>query len=141
MEIPNHSKLFKKIFAEAFSNVKNKYDLTTNEILFLLYLDKNERSNSASEIVDELMITKSHLSKSIDSLYKRGIIEKKIDESDKKVIRLFIVDKNSSLLKELRNIEGEMYKKIIFGINKSDLEAFERVLNQIKINFENYSKN
>lgn len=140
MEISSQSKLFKKIFDEAFKNVKKKYTLTTNEILFLLQLDRNERNNSASEIVDELMITKSHLSKSIDSLYKRGYIEKMIDEIDKKIVRLFISSNCDELMIELKRIEKEMYKKIVAGINKDDLIVFERVLKQIQNNFENFYK-
>lgn len=140
MEISSQSKLFKKFFDESFKNVKKKYELTTNEILFLLQLDRNERNNSASEIVDELMITKSHLSKSIDSLYKRGYIEKMVDEGDKKIVRLFILSSCHELINELKKIEKEMYKKVVAGINKDDLIVFERVLKQIQNNFENFYK-
>lgn len=140
MEISSQSKLFKKFFDESFKNVKKKYELTTNEILFLLQLDRNERNNSASEIVDELMITKSHLSKSIDSLYKRGYIEKMVDEGDKKIVRLFISSSCHELINELKKIEKEMYKKVVAGINKDDLIVFERVLKQIQNNFENFYK-
>lgn len=140
MEISSQSKLFKKFFDESFKNIKKKYELTTNEILFLLQLDRNERNNSASEIVDELMITKSHLSKSIDSLYKRGYIEKMVDEGDKKIVRLFISSSCHELINELKKIEKEMYKKVVAGINKDDLIVFERVLKQIQNNFENFYK-
>lgn len=105
-----------------------------NEIMFLLYLDKNKANNTASEIVENLVTTKSHISKSIDSLAKGNIIIRIQDELDKKIIRLYISDTANDLLDDLRTREEIINRTITKGIPKDDLETFDRVLEQMKKN-------
>ena len=80
MKIPVQAQVIKKLYDNSFDDLRIKYGLTMNEIMFLLYLDKNKANNTASEIVENLVTTKSHISKSIDSLAKENIIIRNQDE-------------------------------------------------------------
>ena len=66
MKIPVQAQVIKKLYDNSFDDLRIKYGLTMNEIMFLLYLDKNKANNTASEIVENLVTTKSHISKSIE---------------------------------------------------------------------------
>lgn len=134
MKIPVQAQVIKKLYDNSFDDLRIKYGLTMNEIMFLLYLDKNKANNTASEIVENLVTTKSHISKSIDSLAKRNIIIRIQDELDKKIIRLYISDTANDLLYDLRTREEIINRTITKGIPKDDLETFDRVLEQMKKN-------
>lgn len=134
MKIPVQAQVIKKLYDNSFDDLRIKYGLTMNEIMFLLYLDKNKANNKASEIVENLVTTKSHISKSIDSLAKRNIIIRIQDELDKKIIRLYISDTANDLLYDLRTREEIINRTITKGIPKDDLENFNRVLEQMKKN-------
>ena len=134
MKIPVQAQVIKKLYDNSFDDLRIKYGLTMNEIMFLLYLDKNKANNTASEIVENLVTTKSHISKSIDSLAKRNIIIRIQDELDKKIIRLYISDTANDLLYNLRTREEIINRTITKGIPKDDLETFNRVLEQMKKN-------
>ncbi|MCI6188603.1 MAG: MarR family winged helix-turn-helix transcriptional regulator [bacterium] len=134
MKIPVQAQVIKKLYDNSFDDLRIKYGLTMNEIMFLLYLDKNKANNTASEIVENLVTTKSHISKSIDSLAKRNIIIRIQDELDKKIIRLYISDTANDLLYDLRTREEIINRTITKGIPKDDLENFNRVLEQMKKN-------
>ena len=134
MKIPVQAQVIKKLYDNSFDDLRIKYGLTMNEIMFLLYLDKNKANNTASEIVENLVTTKSHISKSIDSLAKRNIIIRIQDELDKKIIRLYISDTANDLLDDLRTREEIINRTITKGISSDDLEAFNRVLDQMKKN-------
>ena len=134
MKIPVQAQVIKKLYDNSFDDLRIKYGLTMNEIMFLLYLDKNKANNTASEIVENLVTTKSHISKSIDSLAKRNIIIRIQDELDKKIIRLYISDTANDLLDDLRKREEIINRTITKGIPKDDLETFNRVLEQMKKN-------
>lgn len=134
MKIPVQAQVIKKLYDNSFDDLRIKYGLTMNEIMFLLYLDKNKANNTASEIVENLVTTKSHISKSIDSLAKRNIIIRIQDELDKKIIRLYISDTANDLLDDLRTREEIINRTITKGIPKDDLETFDRVLEQMKKN-------
>lgn len=134
MKIPVQAQVIKKLYDNSFDDLRIKYGLTMNEIMFILYLDKNKANNTASEIVENLVTTKSHISKSIDSLAKRNIIIRIQDELDKKIIRLYISDTANDLLDDLRTREEIINRTITKGIPKDDLETFDRVLEQMKKN-------
>ena len=134
MKIPVQAQVIKKLYDNSFDDLRIKYGLTMNEIMFLLYLDKNKANNTASEIVENLVTTKSHISKSIDSLTKGNIIIRIQDELDKKIIRLYISDTANDLLDDLRTREEIINRTITKGIPKDDLENFNRVLEQMKKN-------
>ena len=105
-----------------------------NEIMLLLYLDKHQMKNTAKEIVDDLMTTKSHISKSIDSLTKDNIIIRIQDEYDRKVIRLFINKNADYILNDLRQRENEITKVITKDISEEDKATFKKVLEQMQKN-------
>ena len=105
MKIPVQALIIKKMYDNSYDDLRKKYGLTMNEIMLLLYLDKHQMKNTAKEIVDDLMTTKSHISKSIDSLTKDNIIIRIQDEYDRKVIRLFINKNADYILNDLRQRE------------------------------------
>ena len=55
MKIPVQAQVIKKLYDNSFDDLRIKYGLTMNEIMFLLYLDKNKANNTASEIVENLV--------------------------------------------------------------------------------------
>lgn len=136
MKIPIQiqARSIKKIYESLYEDLKLKYGLTMNEIMFLLYLDKHKMKNTASEIVDDLMVTKSHISKSVDSLVKENIIIRVQDEYDRKVIRLYISKTADKLLEELKQRERLIDNNIIKGITNEEIIIFNDILERIKRN-------
>ena len=129
----------KKMYDSLYEDLKVKYGLTMNEIMFLLYLDKHQMKNTAREIVEDLMVTKSHISKSVDSLARDNIIIRVRDEFDKKIIRLYISESADSLLNELKEREKWIMKNITAGISKEELETFNKVLEMMQKNMMKFS--
>lgn len=136
MEIPIQVKAqsIKKMYDGLYDDLKVKYGLTMNEIMFLLYLDKHQMKNTAREIVEDLMMTKSHISKSVDSLARENIIIRVRDEQDRKIIRLYINKTSDDLLNDLRKREKLINKNITKGISKEELETFDKVLKCMQSN-------
>lgn len=134
MKIPVQALIIKKMYDNSYDDLRKKYGLTMNEIMLLLYLDKHKMKNTAKEIVDDLMTTKSHISKSIDSLTKDNIIIRIQDEYDRKVIRLFINKNADYILNDLRQREKLITDSLTKGISKENIKIFESVLEQMQKN-------
>lgn len=134
MKIPVQALIIKKMYDNSYDDLRKKYGLTMNEIMLLLYLDKHQMKNTAKEIVDDLMTTKSHISKSIDSLTKDNIIIRIQDEYDRKVIRLFINKNADYILNDLRQREKLITDSLTKGISKENIKIFESVLEQMQKN-------
>ena len=139
--IPVQAQILKKTFENAFEDIRKKYNLTMNEIILLLYLERNKMKNTARDMVEEIMITKSHISKSVDSLVDKKIITRLQDKDDRKVIHLQITENASKLVKELKKIDESITKKVTKGISKEELAILEKALQKIKENISDIIKN
>lgn len=141
LDIPVQVQTLKKALGGAFEEFRRKYDLTMNEIIVLLYLLKNKEKNTAKDIVEDTMITKSHISKSVETLVKKNIITRFQDSDDKKIIHLQIIDKNTNFIEELKEKNDEINKKITEGITSEELIILENTFNKIKENIRKININ
>ncbi len=78
------TQVLKKIIDNLFSKVSKKTDLTINEIRVLLFLYQNKDLDIASSIVENLMISKSYVSSSVEALNNKNYINKIQDSKDRK---------------------------------------------------------
>ena len=136
MNISIQAQTLKKVVEGAFADIRKKYDLTMNEVLVLLYLIKNDKQDTAKNIVEDVMISKSHISKSVALLEEKKIIVRKKDEVDKKIMHIQIVNKSSKLVKEIQSKCKEINTKIIEGISKENLSILEKSFGTIKENIK-----
>lgn len=137
MNIPMQAQSFKKIFDETFEKTREKYNLTMNEVVVLVHLINSENKNTAKDIVEEIMTTKSHISKSVKSLEDKNIITRIHDYKDKKVIHLQIVNKDSDLIKEISEKNDKINERIVDGISDEELRILEKSLERIRKNIKN----
>ena len=56
-----HRHHFEKAFKEFCTATMKKYNLTNNEVIILIYLSENTK-NTAKDIVNEFLFSKSHVS-------------------------------------------------------------------------------
>ena len=83
--IINVGSIFKMVFDKNFEKVAQKHGLKRTEIAVMMYLGMNEGKNVASvDIVKELLLTKSHVSISVNGLAARGLLVKVADRNDRK---------------------------------------------------------
>lgn len=142
MKVPVHAQNFKKTYEIFFSSIKDKYDLTMNEVIVLLYLEKNKVKNTAKDMLNVILSSKSHISKSIDLLVKKEIIKTISDVSDKKINRLKIIPEKQYIIDDILKANTKMTNEIIKGLTKEDIEHFKYCLEVVERNMRNiYEKN
>ena len=84
MSLLEEAQVLKKVMDNLLYDVSKKTDLTVNEIRVLLFLYQNEKCDIASSIVENLMISKSHVSASVENLKNKEYIKKIQDIKDRK---------------------------------------------------------
>lgn len=136
MTLTINAQVLKKVFEKAFGELKNKYDLTMNEILLLVYLEKSENKNTAKDIVEDAMVAKSHISKSVDSLVNKNLIKRVPDKENKKIIHLIINDDAKEIINELNKKEEDMIELALRGIPEENIKILEETLEKIKDNIK-----
>ncbi len=89
---------------------------------------------SQSELAEYLDMEAIPVGRVIDRLEKTGFVERRADPTDRRRWRLYLTPKAHAVVDQMEVIAGELRDEALGGIERNDLDALMRVLNQIKEN-------
>ena len=113
--------------------VISSYKLSPSEIDILVTLDIGVY-DTAKEISENFEISKSLVCRSVDSLIKRGYIDTKKDEKDKRVIHLILREEARPIVNALKTNRQKTTDVLLNGIDEEELKVFNNVLDKMKNN-------
>ena len=91
-----------------------------------------EEGIPATKIAPLMGMTSSSLSRMLKNMEEDGVISRKQDEKDKRVVKICLTDSGREMRSKIEQavlkFNGELFKKL----DIKDLQAFERVNNMIK---------
>ena len=131
MKLLNKAQIIKKLYSNVFERIAVEYNITANEVMILTFLKDDFDQDMATDIVNTLMISKSHVSLSVNNLEKAGYIVKKQDVNDKKKIHLVITEKAKPILNEIENEQNKLYEVIFKGISEEEKEILKLILQKM----------
>ena len=121
----------KKMYEKMFYKLAEELQLTQNEIDVLLFLNNNSPLDTARDIARYRAMSKSMISKSVDSLYKRGYLSYDIDELDKRCIHLKIEPVAMPIVKKLHEVQKQFFDILTSNISEEEYKVMETVLNKM----------
>lgn len=140
ISIKNKMEILIKASDKFLDKIAKEYSLTLIELKIIIFLHENEDNNLAKDITKYLGTTKSLISMSVSSLINKKMLTKKIDDFDKKKIRLFLTDKTGEIINKA-NIEKMKIKDIILhGITKEEIEEMNSILKKMSDNINKLDK-
>jgi DNA-binding MarR family transcriptional regulator len=113
-------------------NVDISFELL--EILGILF---RKDGVNQQEIADVIVKDKSSMTYLIDNLEKRGMVERREDQNDRRSKLIYLTENGRALEKELNPWIHEMYEKATMGMEMNDLQV---ALSQIRKMNENLRK-
>ena len=131
MKLLNKAQIIKKLYSNVFERIAVEYNITANEVMILTFLKDDFDQDMATDIVNTLMISKSHVSLSVNNLEKAGYIVKKQDVNDKKKIHLVITEKAKPILDEIEYEQNKLYEVIFKGISDKEKEILKLILQKM----------
>lgn len=131
MKLLNKAQIIKKLYSNVFERIAVEYNITANEVMILTFLKDDFDQDMATDIVNTLMISKSHVSLSVNNLEKVGYIVKKQDLNDKKKIHLVITEKAKPILDEIDEEQNKLYEVIFKGISEGEKEILKLILQKM----------
>ncbi len=118
-----------------FNRDVKQHELTSTQWLILRQLDI-EGGRTQTEIAALLTRSKSSVGKSLDSLERRGWIERVADEKDRRVNKIYLTDKIDETKGDLVTPLTRLNNTIENGISSDELVAFKKTLSKILANLE-----
>ena len=97
----------------------------------LLNIDKE--GTPSTKLGPKMGMEPRSMTRMIKSLEKNGLIEKKPDKKDKRMVRLFLTESGNELRKKSRDVVIKFNEKIFETINQNELNICFKVLKEINL--------
>ncbi|WP_417725655.1 MarR family winged helix-turn-helix transcriptional regulator [Salipiger sp.] len=107
--------------------------ITRSQWWVLAFISRNDGLQQ-TQLANELDVGKVALGSLIDRLESAGFVERRPDDKDRRVKRVFLTEKASGLIEAIGKISDEFNGRILTGISREDLELTSRTLYAMKQN-------
>jgi DNA-binding MarR family transcriptional regulator len=107
--------------------------VTRSQWWVLAFLSRSDGMSQVA-LAEELDLGKVALGQLIDRLEKTGFVERRPDELDRRVKRVFLTRRSQALIARIRKSVSATEKEILDNIEESDLKATVRALRGMKEN-------
>ncbi len=99
----------------------------------LTTLSRNEGINQGA-LADLLEVEPITLCRMIDRLEESELVERRRDPSDRRAWQLFLTDKSTPILNELRGLADDLFDQMLLGVDAPSREALVDSLDMIRAN-------
>ena len=124
----------KRLYDHEMSPIMERYALTRMELDVLLFLGSNPGCDTAAQIVQLRMMTKSHISKAVEHLTEQGLLTQARDEQNRRRIHLTLTEAARPVVEEAQQAQGRVIAQMMAGITPEENEMLCRVMRQINHN-------
>lgn len=124
-----YDKLLKKVCME--------HDLTVIEADIISFLQNNPSRDTAADIVELRMLSKGAVSKGVDSLIRKSLLERIPDTEDRRKIHLKLMPQSGPVTVTVDEVRNEFLETVLEGFTKEELEMQNRFMKKL---FDNTRK-
>ena len=130
----------KKTYEGIFHEIAKAERLTQNEIDVLLYLWNNPGYDTARDIVNYRMISKSHVCGAVDRLTERGYLSGRQEAADRRKVHLKIEPSAEEVVRRLAEVQMQFINGLFDGVTEDEQAMFEKILEKMGQNMEGVYK-
>lgn len=127
-----------KLYEKMFADIIRERGITPNEKDVLLFLCNYPELDTASDIVAYRSISKSLVSKSVDSLCRRGLLESWQDGRDRRITHLRVAPAAAETLAELQAVQRRFLAILGEDLSREERESLMGLLGKIARNIERH---
>jgi DNA-binding MarR family transcriptional regulator len=117
------------------SNIKqflDAYDLTQQQFSVLQILKRNNPEMlSTRQITEQMVDLNADTSRVVDRLANKGLVEKKVNTSDKRLVSVKLTKDGSKLLQKIERRKN-MLDKITSGLSERQIKQLNKLLNDLR---------
>jgi len=108
-----------------------EHGITVAQSFIIFSLLENDGAYVKS-LAERLEIDSSAITGLLDRLEKERLAERRVDPEDRRAFRIFLTEKGKHLAETIGPIGREFNDKLKEGLNKGELQAFEKFLRKIE---------
>ena len=124
----------KKQYDRQFSATASRFGLTASDIHLLLFLADHPDCDTARDISERIFLPKSCVSRSVDSLIRRGFLSSRGDERDRRIAHLSLLPASAALVEEGRRIRQDFFSLMFRGFSPEERRQLDHLAQKISNN-------
>lgn len=127
---------FKKLYEKCYGHIMQTYGLKKIDIDVLYFLSHSGKQDTAKDIANLIYVSKAHVSKAIENLHQKALIDLIADPSDRRYVHIRISASGQQIVDEIKQIRANTEKILFDGISPEDRELLLRLSYQIADNID-----
>ena len=130
----NYSSMLQEVFRtfKNMTNTQSNVPLTIDQFGFLIAIYEKKEEVIQKDMAEVLGKDQSSILRIVDSLEKKELIRRVVDNNDRRKNFLMITKKGDKVLDQYLKIETQLGDKFFDGLSKSDIDTFYKVMDHIK---------
>ena len=136
-EITEELRAIGKLHGKMFSRICQDMTVDQGKILWIL----NHTETNQKDLAHRLGVTEATLSVRIKRLLENGLIERVVDENDKRVYHIVLSSKGKEKMDDIEKSLAHYQHVITQGITKEEYETVKGVIQKMKENIEREMNN
>ena len=127
---------FGKYYDRQFLPLLEKTGLTIREVHVLLFLANHPGQDTARDVTELRGMAKSQVSQAVEVLTDRGLLARRADGEDRRVVHLEITEQGAPLAREAQALQAACGRRLLEGLTEEEqavfLDLLERVLREME---------
>ena len=119
-------------YAKKIKDSFQEFNFSPNEISILIILKNNSTITTSTELKVVLGVSKTLISRSVDSLEKKGLIRICIDEKDTRIHHLRLTDACKPILKTIDEEIGKINKTLFYDVSVEEMRSLKQTMNKLQ---------
>ena len=111
-------------------------NITVKEMHLIDTVVNLKENNIAKRIAQELNITQSSLTTAVSTLEKKGMLFRKSDEKDKRIVKIYPTDMAMQVYEHHRTFHKDLVDVVTHDLSLPELDAFVNGLNKVRRFFD-----
>lgn len=120
-----------------FKRAMKQYGLPGRSIMFLGYLGKHE-GVSQDDIASYFLYNKGSVARVLDKLEDADMVERRVDEEDRRVNRVYLTERGRKIRKELKKVAQQWSLQLTRGFSEKEQEILLDFLRRMAHNAADY---
>ena len=133
-----------RLYDKMLKKVCTEHDLTVIEADIISFLQNNPGKDTAADIVELRMLSKGAVSKAVESLIQKSLLERIPDTEDRRKIHLRLKSQAGPVTESIDRVREEFLDTVLEGFTKDELELhsqfFDRLIDNTKRAMEGREK-
>lgn len=126
-----------KLYWSCVKEAAREYHLTPNEISMLLFLQRYApKWDTATDMVQEIGMSKALVARSVDCLYRRGLVQGERDGHDRRVVHLRLCGEGVTIAQQLHQSGCRVSERLRRDVTEEEVQTVQDIMDKMQRNLD-----